>query len=203
MTDTRTRLKEAALSLFLARGYGKTTIGAIEKAAGLAPRAGGFYRHFESKEALLVAIAREDIIEQEGELGFTDFFPLGDTRAELLLIGRGYLKANERQKKYYPLIQEMRAVPALAEFEQAANVEIFSLLADWVASKPAGKNLKGEKLAAYVMTVFGGLLFYTTKRLQGISLPGLSDEAMVQGWASHWAQVLDARPPKRQSRKAG
>ena len=46
--NTRDRLKEAALPLFAERGYAATSIAAIEAAAGLAPRAGAFYRHFPS-----------------------------------------------------------------------------------------------------------------------------------------------------------
>jgi AcrR family transcriptional regulator len=43
------------MELFAERGYRATTIGDIERAAGLAARRGGFYRHFESKEAVFRA----------------------------------------------------------------------------------------------------------------------------------------------------
>lgn len=195
MQDTRTRLKQAALALCLKRGYAGATIAEIEKMAGLAPRAGGFYRHFDSKEALIVAIAREDIIEREEELGFDAFLPLGDTRAELLLIARAYLRANERQRKYFNLIQEVRKIPALARFEETANAQMVDVLKKWVAQKPAAKQLRGAALGAFTLTVFGGLGFYLTKRLQGIKLPGVSDDAMIERWADYWAPALDAEPP--------
>lgn len=191
--DTRSRLKRAALALFRARGYAKTSIGAIEEAAGLAPRAGGFYRHFESKEALLAAVAREDIVEREDEIGFADLLPLGDTRAELLLIARAYLRANERQRKYYDLILEARRIPALRDLEQSANEELTGFMKNWIAQKPAAKRLRGEALTAFMLTVFGGLGFYLMKRLQGVSLPGVSDEAMIAQWADYWAPALDAK----------
>jgi AcrR family transcriptional regulator len=56
--NTRDRIMQAALKLFVEQGYQKTSIARIETEAGLAPRAGAFYRHFESKQALLVEIAR-------------------------------------------------------------------------------------------------------------------------------------------------
>ncbi|GJL93842.1 MAG: hypothetical protein DHS20C05_02470 [Hyphococcus sp.] len=201
MNTTRERIKEAALELFLERSYARTSIAAIETEAGLAPRAGGFYRHFDSKEALAVALAREDIVEQENELGFFDLLPLGDTKSELLLLARGYLSANKRQKKYYALIEELRRLPALAKFEADANIELFDWLCDWVATKKAGQGRLPEDLATFTLTVFGGLLLYTTKKLQGIELPQLSDEGMIEGWASHWASVLDAPAPVRKRSK--
>ncbi len=51
--STRDRLAAAALRLFADQGYTGTTVGEIERAAGLRPRRGGLYRHFASKEALL------------------------------------------------------------------------------------------------------------------------------------------------------
>src|SRR4029450_452257 len=47
---TRDRILDAAMILFGERGYRGTTVGAIEQAAGLAPRRGGLYRHFPSKQ---------------------------------------------------------------------------------------------------------------------------------------------------------
>lgn len=56
--STRERILSAASDLFLERGYARTSIAKIEQAAGLAPRTGGSYRHFDSKEALLIGTSR-------------------------------------------------------------------------------------------------------------------------------------------------
>jgi len=191
MRDTRNRLKAAALELFLDQGFARTTIGAIEKKAGLLPRSGGFYRHFDSKAAVALAIAQEDIIERQEEFDLTSLFPLGETRAELLLIARGYLRANERQKKVYPLIQELRILNVLGDFEQSANDGMLDWLKRWVASKPAGRGLADAELSALTLNALGALLFLTTKTLQGIDVPGLSTELFVDRWADHWAETLD------------
>ena len=45
---------EAALKLFVEQGYQKTSIAGLETEAGLVPRAGAFYRHFDSKQTLLL-----------------------------------------------------------------------------------------------------------------------------------------------------
>ena len=91
MASTREKLKREALKLFLKKGYSKTSIADIELAAGLAPRTGGFYRHFRSKVDLAVEIGETSIIETRQDLGF-DLLPLGDTRSELVLIAKGYLQ---------------------------------------------------------------------------------------------------------------
>ena len=50
---TRERIITEAMRLFAERGYRGTTVGDIEQAAGLAPRAGGLYKHFASKDEVL------------------------------------------------------------------------------------------------------------------------------------------------------
>ena len=57
--STREKLKFQAMELFATQGFSSTTVGAIEKAAGLTARSGGFYRHFPSKMSVLEAIVDE------------------------------------------------------------------------------------------------------------------------------------------------
>ena len=51
---TRDRILDAAMDLFLERGIGGTTVSDIERAVGLAAGTGSFYRHFPSKDAVVV-----------------------------------------------------------------------------------------------------------------------------------------------------
>jgi len=53
-TSTRERILDAALQLFVERGIAGTTVSDIERAVGLAAGTGSFYRHFRSKEELVV-----------------------------------------------------------------------------------------------------------------------------------------------------
>lgn len=52
--ETRSRLLEAAFDLFVAQGYGATSIGEISRRAGYTT--GAFYSNFDSKEALFFAL---------------------------------------------------------------------------------------------------------------------------------------------------
>ena len=58
---TRERILVAALAQFIERGVDGTTVSSIERAVGLAAGTGSFYRHFGSKEEVLVAAVEEGV----------------------------------------------------------------------------------------------------------------------------------------------
>jgi AcrR family transcriptional regulator len=69
---TRQRIVTAAMQLFGERGYAATTIKDIETAVGLSKGAGGIYRHFPSKEALLAEGVRQRLGAGDDLLKFID-----------------------------------------------------------------------------------------------------------------------------------
>ena len=190
--NTRERIKEAALPLFAEQGLAGTSIAAIETAAGLAPRAGAFYRHFPGKEALFEELAREHITETPDEFDFDGLKAFGDTRAELIALARQFETAAERQKPYLRLIEESRLTESGREFEQQANESMFEALVSWVATKPAGGALDTGRLAALTMNVFGSWLFFLGKRQQGIELAAIDRDALLEDWARTWSEALDS-----------
>lgn len=189
--NTRARIKAAALPLFAEQGFAATSIAAIETAAGLAPRAGAFYRHFDSKEALFEELARERITETPGEFDFEGLKAFGDTRAELVALARRFEVAAERQRPYLRLIEESRLTDSGRSFEQAANDAMLRALMDWVATKAAADGLDAGRLATLTMNVFGSWLFYLTKRQHGVELAVLDRDTLLEDWASRWARTLD------------
>ncbi len=54
--NTRQRILDAATAFFAEKGYVATSITDIEAAVGLTPGSGGLYRHFASKDSLLLEI---------------------------------------------------------------------------------------------------------------------------------------------------
>ncbi|UJR78236.1 TetR/AcrR family transcriptional regulator [Sandaracinus amylolyticus] len=64
--STRTRILETAGRLFRERGYAGIGVSDLMKSAGLT--AGGFYSHFESKEALLSAVLMDGFAHTEHAL---------------------------------------------------------------------------------------------------------------------------------------
>jgi AcrR family transcriptional regulator len=189
--NTRDRIKAVALPLFAARGFAATSIAAIESAAGLAPRAGAFYRHFPSKEALFEEIAREWITETPDAFDFEGLRAFGDTRAELVALARRFEIAAERQAPYLRLIEEARLTASGLSFERQANAAMLEALMDWVGSKPAARGLEAAGLAALTLEVFGSWLYYLSKRQQGIELAALDRDILLADWANRWSRILD------------
>lgn len=97
-TTTRTRLLEAAMRLFAERGYDRTTVGEIERAAGLAPRSGALYQYFSGKEELLHAALELELRAVDELDSVMEALPLGDLRAELTLLARWNLASLSRRQ---------------------------------------------------------------------------------------------------------
>ena len=191
MSDTRDRIREQALKLFIRKGYARTTIAEIEKAAGLAPRTGAFYRHFTDKEELAAEIGATSIIETRQDLGFDGMLPLGDTRAELILIAKGYRKAGERQASLGPLLAEVRHLKKIRELEDKVDKDLAGALAEWLGTKPYARGLAPGPLFALLLTILGGWLFFLSKRRSAAAPTDLTDDLMLEQWAGFWSEILD------------
>ena len=191
MSDTRQRIREAALKLFVEKGYRDTSIADIERAAGLAPRAGGFYRHFPSKIDLAVEIGEKSVIETREDLGFTGVLPLGDTKAELILIAKGYRKANLRQAPLASLIAELQQIDKIRELENRTDQDLLEALIGWLADKPAAAGRTEAQRVALLLSIFGGWIFYMFKSGTAAGPGELDDDIMLEEWATLWTRVLD------------
>lgn len=60
-TDTKERILDAALRLFARDGVAATTVVEIERAAGLSPGSGSFYRHYKDKDEVLAAVIDREV----------------------------------------------------------------------------------------------------------------------------------------------
>lgn len=189
--NTKERIMQAALKLFVAQGYQKTSIANIETEAGLVPRAGAFYRHFESKQALLIEAAKFYVSETPEDFGLERLADYGDTRAELIAVALKYEEAMERQKPYARLIEEIRLLDFGEELQEELNADMMISLAAWVSGKPVAKGLSEKQVASLVISVFGGWLFYLSMMRQDANVDWLRD-TLLDEWASRWGSILDA-----------
>jgi AcrR family transcriptional regulator len=104
--NTRERIINEAMRLFAERGFAGTSVGEIERAAGLAPRAGGLYKHFMSKQEVLEAGIERNVSEIERLRPTMETLPLGDLRAELALIGGWGLEALANEMPLVKVVQK-------------------------------------------------------------------------------------------------
>ena len=188
--NTKDRIMKAALELFLTLGYQKTSIARIETEAGLVPRAGAFYRHFDSKQTLLAEIAKTYVSETPEGFGFESLRDYGDTRSELVAIALKYEEAMIRQKPFVRLIEEIRLLDFGADLQEELNTDMMVALVAWTRGKPAARDLSEEQISALVFSVFGGWLFYLSIAKQGADVGSLRD-VLLNEWATLWASVLD------------
>jgi AcrR family transcriptional regulator len=79
---TRARILDAALDLFERHGYDATTVNQIAEAAGITPMT--FFRHFPTKDAVLVADPYDPLIAEAVGAQPTGLPPLERTRLGLL-----------------------------------------------------------------------------------------------------------------------
>lgn len=191
--NTRDRIKEAALKLFVADGYQKTSIGRIETEAGLVPRAGAFYRHFESKEELLADLAKSSISETPEEFGLDNLAAFGNTRSELVAIALKYEETAKRQQPFAPLIDEIRVLKVAVDLENDLNDAMGKALGAWITTKPVTNGMSPEQVSALIISVIGGWLFYLEKVQQGVALEYVDRDVMLDEWASRWAGILDGK----------
>jgi AcrR family transcriptional regulator len=90
----------SAMALFAERGFDGTSVGEIERSAGLAPRSGALYQYFKGGKEELLRSAIERELEAIDELGSVlDMLPLGDLQAELTLMARWNLSSLERRSQ--------------------------------------------------------------------------------------------------------
>lgn len=189
--NTKDRIMQAALKLFLEHGYQKTSIARIETEAGLVPRAGAFYRHFESKQALLLEGAKAYVSETPTDFGLDRLADFGDTRAELVAIALKYEAAMIRQKPFARLIEELRLLDDGADLQEELNSDMRDALVAWASGKPAAKSLSQTQISVLIFSVFGGWLFYMSMAERDANIATLRD-TMLNEWATLWATILDA-----------
>jgi len=98
-------LVTAAIRLFAERGFEGTTVGDIEDAAGLTRRGGGFYRHFDSKDAVLGVAIEAHVGAAEQSRAALALLPFGDLRSELSLVCRWLLDTIDQQRDLLTVIE--------------------------------------------------------------------------------------------------
>jgi AcrR family transcriptional regulator len=195
---TREAVAEAAISLFARQGYRETSVGDIEAAAGLTPRAGGFYRHFKSKEAVLIESVGKMAREMIAEVRLEEILEAGGVEAQLGFIAERMLAHAAEYRVLRLLLQgEAHKLPALRAAMQKANTTLARQdIVPWTAHalKRAGRK---DDATAFALLVFGPVLLYLISLDRGQPAFGLSKEAALGAWAKHWAAVLKPKRARR------
>ena len=140
MASSRERVVTAAMRLFGERGYSSTTIAQIEAAAGLSPGAGGIYRHFPSKRAILeTGVAAQidgqaNLVAMIKDPGAPESLPLRD---RLLVVARASLRRLEQEQDLNRLVmRDLSQFPVLLDRVGREDIgPVFRAFAGWLRSE--------------------------------------------------------------------
>jgi AcrR family transcriptional regulator len=182
---TRARILDAALALFAERGYRGATVADIEDAAGLAPRSGALYQHFKGKEEVLRAAVGRQVEELGLMQDAMEMLPLGDLRAELLLIGRWNLADLARRQLLYRFLwKEGDQFPDLRDRLGEAFVERpLRRVAEWLRAHAERAGVPEPDCEALTLVIVQSMAAYRSlESLYGHPPLDVDEERFLDAW---------------------
>lgn len=191
---TRERILDAAVELFGRQGYHGTSVGEIESAAGLVPRAGALYKHFSSKAALLEAAMqrRTHAVQQ-----FEQIIDASMTGApfELALLARSALhEIGEDQPVMRIVVKEGENFPGLRdEFRERIVRRGHLKTVQWLELASSRARVKGLDLDAIAAVMLGSLINYRILETLFGRPPGdVDEERFIEAWVDSTHKMLEA-----------
>ena len=193
--STRDRLLAAGMRLFAEKGFRRTTVGNIEAAAGLRPRAGAMYHHFPSKQALLEAAVESHlavIVDGRRQL---ESLPQLQSRTEALLVGRFLLAQLDVVRSLMTMLErDGDRLPDLQDSIRERVIEAGHCATEELIRRGIGARAPGKvDIAAFAVVVFGSLV--NVRRHEwtfGASPLGVDDERLLAAWADTCAMLTHA-----------
>jgi AcrR family transcriptional regulator len=175
----------AAIELFAERGFDGTSVGELERTAGLAPRSGALYQHFKGgkRELLRAAIERE--LHAIDELGSVmEMLPLGDLRAELTLLARWNLGSLERRAELARFVRRdaARLPPELRdELYDRLVGRPYEQVVTWLQGRFKGPDPPDLHALALVL-VESISAYHSLRRTFGRTPDDVDDERFIAAW---------------------
>ena len=184
------------MALFGERGYHGTTVGAIEQAAGLAPRRGGLYRHFPSKqEVFKAAVSRYagKFRSLEDPLDTLDF---DNEHATLTRLAQFALAGLAAEADLFRLLQ--RDGPDFPDLTRLVHEQLvqpgYGFAIAVFTRLLQARGLPGEDAAALAAIALGSLVhFREDEALYRKTPAGATEEQFVATWVDTWLRVLESR----------
>ncbi len=178
-SDARVRILGAAVRCFGAKGYAATKIADIERAAGLSVGAGGTYRHFDSKRAIL-----EAVLDQVLDVPDEDIAPPGDDVEDIAHDMLDYMRAD--LLRIY--LRDLDEFPDQRRRINERTIDTsYRAVADRIAA--ADPTIDADAAAAVLL---GSLInFRINEALIGPDANGVDRERFVETWGAIYRSILD------------
>jgi AcrR family transcriptional regulator len=183
---TRQRLMTAAIELFAERGFDGTSVGEIERAAGLAPRSGALYQHFKGGKQELLRCAIEHELRAMDELdSVMEMLPLGDLRAEFTLLARWNLGSLERRSALARFVRRDMALlpPDLRdELFDRLVAQPYERIVGWLHARFAGAADRPDLPALALVLVESISAYHSLRRTFARTPDSVDDERFIAAW---------------------
>jgi AcrR family transcriptional regulator len=200
---TRDRIVSAAIELFAERGFRGTTVGDIEAAAGLSPRAGGLYKHFASKDEVLEAGIERHVTELETMRPTLETMSFEDLRAGLEMVARWALHELAEEMPLMQIVQKdgERFPELVAEVHERIVVrghrDAEELVARIMGDAAAGRE------AAFAAVLLDALVGYRLEQTMfGRPANQVAKEEFIETWVELVATYVETAR-RRQRRRRG
>ena len=196
---TPERIVDAGIELFSDQGFKGTTVGELERAAGLTPRAGALYKHFPSKEAVLEAAFERHVAEIEALHGAIELMPLGNLRAEMTLLARFGMQTLVRERALRRIvITEGDRFPELKRRYQERIVDrSYEEVMGFISLKIAAGEFPDCDVEAVAVVMVGSLLGYSIEYdVFGRHPAGVDEDRFIEAVVDA-AMALAETPPAR------
>jgi AcrR family transcriptional regulator len=173
------RIIGAALECFAAKGYAATKIADIERAAGLSVGAGGTYRHFESKRAMLEAIV-ELVLDVPDE----EIAPPGDDVEAIAREMLDYMRT-DLLRIYF------RDLDEFPDQRRRINERTINTSYRTVASRIAAANPTIDSDAAAAVLLGSLINFRINEALIGPDANGVDRDRFIDTWGAIYRSTLE------------
>lgn len=177
---------DAALTLFAEHGYKATTVGAIESAAGLAPRSGALYQHFKGKQQLLEAAVDREVAGMDELAHAIAMFPLGDLRAEVTMLARWNLASLERRAALTRFVRrdaDLLPKRLRTKLYDRLVARPYAEIVAWLGARFREANIDPPDLDALTLILIESMSAYKElDRVFGHVPANVDDERFIAAW---------------------
>ena len=177
---------DAALELFADCGYKATTVGAIETAAGLAPRSGALYQHFKGKHDLLEAALDRELAAIDELPHAMAMFPLGDLRAEFTMLARWNLASLDRRAALTRFVRreaDLLPQPLRTKLYDRLVARPYAEIVTWLGVRFQEAGIDAPDLDALALILIESMAAYRElDRLFGRIPASVDDNRFIEAW---------------------
>jgi AcrR family transcriptional regulator len=206
-SDAAERILREAMRLFADKGYERTSIADIQRAAGLHPGSGALYKHFPSKEAVLRAgIDRfvEDIERGRKVLRASS----RDAGTTLEAVGRELLRLLGEERDALRIVwRELDQFPDLQARVGRERIQYgYQSAAAWVREQVAAGTLTADDPDATAVVLMSSVTMYRVlEALFGEPPAKISTERFIRAWlnvAEHGVMTATSHVGAKGSQRA-